>query len=661
MNENVLIFSLLFAASIIIFLWNCYKRFRLIALGKPEDRFSHFIKRIGYMLIYAFGQKKVVSRVFGLNHFVIFWSFIILLIANGEFLLNGLFPSLSLSKLPENIYQPLSFIFEIISLLTLISISIAFIRRIFFPPAYLSTQYVKAKSFEAFLILSFIGLLMIAFFGMHAAEIALGYKLAANYNPISSLIAQIISGLSSSGLEFLKIFFWWLHAIVLLLFLIVLPLSKHMHIITSVPNCYFKSIEKPNTQPREDFKIGNTFGVGRINLFTWKDLFDSFSCTECGRCQDVCPATSTDKPLNPRQIIHDIKINLIENGLILKEGKPPKQPLIGELGEGCITEDAIWSCTTCGSCMEVCPVLIEHMPKIIKLRRHLVEMEAKFPNELLNLFENTEQRSNPWGIAPAERTKWTIGQDVKQFEPGKTEYLFYVGCAGAFDSRNKQVTTMIASILNAAGISWGILGKEEKCCGDSLRRLGNEYIFEKMTIENIKLFKEKGIIKIITQCPHCYNVFKNDYRQYDINLEVAHHTEFINLLLKEEKLKIKQNENDFGKIVFHDSCYLGRHNDIYEEPRQIINNITGDSPVELKRNLQNSFCCGAGGGRMWMEESHGPRINLNRVKEALAQNPNTLCVACPYCLTMFEDGLKDEKAENVKVKDIAEIVASNLR
>jgi len=468
-------------------------------------------------------------------------------------------------------------------------------------------------------------------------------------------------GTSLSGLEFLSGFFWWIHALVLLIFMNVLPLSKHMHIMTAIPNCYFKSLEKPNTQPREEFKKGNTFGVGRVDLFTWKDLFDSYTCTECGRCQDVCPAMNTEKPLNPRQIIHDIKINLLENGPILKKGGASKLPLIADGSEGSNPENAIWSCTTCGSCMEVCPVFIEQMPKIIKMRRHLVESEAKFPEELLNLFENMEQRSNPWGIAPADRAKWTSGHDVKQFEAGNTEYLFFVGCAGALDSRNKQVTLALATILNTAGISWGILGKDEKCCGDSLRRLGNEFVFEKMAKENVKLFQEKGVKKIITQCPHCFSALKNDYKQFGINLEVIHHSELINILLKEGKINVDQKATNLGKIVFHDSCYIGRHNDIYDAPRQAIKTATGTVPTEMKRNKQNSFCCGAGGGRMWMEERLGTRINLTRVKEALVQNPDTLCVTCPYCLTMFEDGLKDEKAENVHVKDIAEIVASGLQ
>ena len=274
-----------------------------------------------------------------------------------------------------------------------------------------------------------------------------------------------------------------------------LPHSKHMHILTAIPNCFFQSLAKPNTQPREEFVPGGTYGVGDITRFTWKDLFDSYSCTECGRCQDACPATTTGKSLNPRQVVHDIKINLLRNGPLLKKGEKPLLPLIGDEGEGANTEATIWGCTTCGACLEACPVFIEQMPKIVQMRRHLVEMEAKFPEELLNLFENMEQRSNPWGIAPSERTKWCSTLDVKPFSKDETEYLFFIGCAGAFDARQKHVTVAMAAILDAAGVSWGILGKDELCCGDSLRRLGNEYVFDKIAKENARMFRDKGVTK----------------------------------------------------------------------------------------------------------------------------------------------------------------------
>jgi Fe-S oxidoreductase len=441
---------------------------------------------------------------------------------------------------------------------------------------------------------------------------------------------------------------------------LLIPYSKHLHVFTAIANCFMRREGKPNIQPLEVFVNGNVFGTGQVNLFSRKDLFDSFACTKCGNCQNACPAASTGKAMNPRLLVNDIRVNLLANGSCLKRGEAPILPLIGNGGEGSVSEEAIWACTTCGACMESCPVFIEQMPKIIQLRRHLVETEAQFPEELLNLFENMEGRSNPWGIAPSERAKWCSQLEVKPFDKHTTEYLFYVGCAGSFDSRNKHVSVAMAQLLDRAGISWGILGKDEKCCGDSVRRLGNEYVFDKMARENVEIFKERGVKKVITQCPHCFSTLKNDYRQYGLELEVIHHSELLRNLVRDGQLRLNKATTEMGATLFHDSCYLGRHNDVYDAPRQLIAAATGEAPTELERNRNNAFCCGAGGGRMWMEERAGERINLTRVKEALQQKPDTVCVACPYCLTMFEDGLKDLKADNVKVRDVAEVMAEAL-
>jgi Fe-S oxidoreductase len=358
--------------------------------------------------------------------------------------------------------------------------------------------------------------------------------------------------------------------------------------------------------------------------------------------------------------VHDIKINLLKNGPALRAGGAAALPLIGGGGEGSVAEEALWSCTTCGACMEACPVFIQQMPKIIKMRRHLVEMEARFPDELLNLFEFMEQRNNPWGIAPSERTKWASQLSVKPFVAGQTEYLFYVGCAGATDSHGKLVAVAIARLLDAAGLSWGILGREEKCCGDSMRRLGNEYVFDRMARENVALLREKGATKIITYCPHCYSTLANDYRQFGLEAEIIHHSVLLRDLLSERKLRLSRKIDTLGTIVFHDSCYMGRHNSVYDAPREAIRAATGRAAVEMPRSRANSFCCGAGGGRMWMEENSGTRINRARVRECLEQKPDTVCVICPYCTTMFEDGLKTEGAKSVRVKDIAEVLVEGL-
>ena len=660
MSVNTPIFVGIFVIAIVFFGWSCFQRFRLVTLGKPENRFRHVAKRIWNVILYPFIQRCSITRNyrFGLNHALLFWCFMVLLIANTEFLLHGLFPDyISLSKLPDGAYYTLAFIFDLVSILALIAVASAVIRRLAFPP-----KYMVARSPDAFIILTLIAVLMFAFFGLHGSEIAQRSEEAAKYMPISSFVAStFMSGASAGSLTGWANFFWWFHAIALLGFLNYLPYSKHMHILTAIPNCFFRSIEKVTTQPREEFKKGNIFGVGQVDQFRWKDLFDSYSCTECGRCSDVCPATFTGKTLNPRLVIHDIKVNLLNNGPLITKKAEAALPLIGNSEEGTVPVDAIWACTTCGACMEVCPVFIEHVPKLVGMRRNLVEMKAKFPQELLAFFENMEQRSNPWGIAPGDRAKWAAEIDVKPFDADKTEYLFYVGCAGAFDARARQVTLAIAKTLDASGISWGILGRDERCCGDSLRRLGNEFIFDRMAKENIKMFQERGIQKIVTQCPHCYSTLKNDYRQYNMELEVIHHTELINRLLKEDRLKLNCTV-DLGNIVFHDSCYLGRYNELYEAPREVVASVTGQAPTEMKRRYERSFCCGAGGGRMWMEESIGKRINLERVEEALKENPRTICVCCPYCMTMFEDGLKEAEAEEgVQVLDLAEIVSEALK
>ena len=653
--NHPLLFTIVAVVGALAFAWSCFVRFRLVTIGKNATRTDGFIGRLWFMIEYAFGQRKVVSRPFGWNHCVLFWCFLVLALANGDFIVAGIVPSISLSRLPSPLYHLLIGAFDIVSLVTLFAVGLAFSRRLFFPP-----KYIEARSRDAFIILSLVAALMLAFFATHAFELlASGDAAEARFRPLSAAVAGLFNAMPAEQAETLAMVFWWIHAVILLSFLNYLPYSKHMHILTAIPNCFLRNRNQANTLPVEEFKEGNSFGIGTIAGFTWKDLFDAYSCTECGRCQDMCPATNTDKPLNPRLFIHELKVNLLKNGPALLAGKSGVQPLIGEGGNGSISEETIWSCTSCGACMEVCPVFIEQMPKILQLRRDCVEMRAKMPEELITFFENSEQRSNPWGIAPGERVKWHAHINAKPFEPGM-EYLFYVGCAGSFDARGKQVSVALATIFDAAGISWGILGKDEKCCGDSLRRLGNEYVFDRMARENIELLKSKGVQRIVTACPHCFSTLGNDYRQFGFNGEVVHYTQVIDRLIREGKLPLSAKDG-LGRTMLHDSCYLARHNNVVKEPRSIFSAATGTDPQETSRSRKNTFCCGAGGGRMWMEENAGTRINTERTREFVDNKAETICVCCPYCLTMMEDGLKDLHAEErVVVKDLAEIVAERL-
>ena len=649
--QHALFTGLLFV-SLGFFCFSCYRRLGLVAVGTGENRLDQPLDRIREMLVYAFGQKRVIKRPFGINHSVIFWAFLVLVLANGEFLIAGVLPGLSFALLPEPVHGALLFVFDLCSLAALVAVAIAAIRRVVNPP------FEGARSFEAFFILSMIAILMLAYFGMHGAEIALGLAPAPAFAPVSALFAQLLGGNSLAlALPVLPGVFWWIHAVVLLAFMNFLPYSKHMHILTAIPNVFLRSLEGTNTQAREEFTDGKSFGANSVDRLSWKDLLDSLSCTECGRCQDVCPAAATGKALNPRLMVHAIKENLLGS----EAGKTSSgTPLIGA-GEGSSTEASLWSCTSCGACMEACPVFIEHLPKIVKMRRHLVQMDAKFPEELLNLFENMEQRSNPWGMAPSERSKWSSQLEISPFEAGSTEYLLFVGCSGAFDARNKQVTVALTRVLDAAGVSYGIFGKDEKCCGESVRRLGNEYLFDVMARESVQQFRSKGVTKVITQCPHCFNTLKNDFRQYGLELEVTHHSEFIKGLLDQRAIPLGPHLKELGSVVLHDSCYLGRHNGIYDAPRDTVWEVTGAPVQELDRNRENAFCCGAGGGRMWLEEHEGTPINRNRIKEALSKKPDTICVSCPFCMTMFEDGLKDFAGSGAHVKDIAEIVAMGIK
>jgi len=662
-----LLFLFILVGAVGFFLRNLYRLFAMICLGQSENRFDRLWSRFRGMLVYGFAQVRVVSEGFGVNHLLLFWGFMFLLLMNVEFLVSGVFPRFSFWFLGDIPYGAMLFMADVMSVVVLVCVFNALIRRMFFRPAHID------QTVDAFVILGLVAVLIVAYFGYHASEIRLNGKAISRWTmPVSSLLAPLFGGLTQEGGHALGRIFWWIHALVLLFFLNYLPYSKHLHILTAIPNIFFRNASFVNTVPRMIFRRGERFGVSKIVQYSWKDLLDFLSCTECGRCQAACPAHNTHKPLNPKEVVHEGKLNLLANGRILLASRPPDTlvsapdsaemavPLINTRDES-ISVDAIWSCTTCGACMQQCPVFIEHVPKLIGLRRHLVMEKAAFPEELIAFFENSEQRFNPWGIAPNEREKWVHDRDIKILSHGaQVEYLFYVGCSGSFDPRGRMVTTAVAKILNAARLSWGVLGNEEKCCGDSLRRLGNEYVFDILVRDNIEIFKKYGIKKIITYCPHCFSTLKNDYGQYGVDFEVIHHSQLIHKLLQSGVLKLKGETG--MRVTYHDPCYLGRYNNIYKEPRAIIARVCGGkAPVEMSRHGSESFCCGAGGGRMWLEENQGSRIYVERTKDALATDAEVISVACPYCMTMFEDGLKDENASGqIVVKDIAEIVAERL-
>ena len=404
-----------------------------------------------------------------------------------------------------------------------------------------------------------------------------------------------------------------------------------------------------------------SFGVGDVEEFTWKQLLDAQTCVECGRCTSQCPANNTGKPLDPRKLMHDLKYALKDR--VANKDKPEEEKSEAkELIRGFISTDELWACTTCGACMEACPLYIEHIPAIVDMRRYLTLTEGDFPEELANTYKNLENNYTPWAFSHAARADWAKGLDVTQMkDQSDVEYLFWVGCAGSYDDRYKKVSTAIVNILNEANISFSILGTEEKCNGDTARRLGNEYLADMQIRENIETFKKYKVQKVITGCPHCFNTIKNEYPDFGYETEVVHHSDLIAGLLQSGKIQPGVVPESVKNTTYHDSCYLGRHNDIYESPRESLSSLPGVELTEMQRSKETGFCCGAGGGRMWLEETIGDRVNENRAKEAIETGAQTVATACPFCMTMMTDGVKAHNSEEVDVKDIAEIVAESLQ
>lgn len=681
MTPNVPAFLVVLAAALIWFAYAVVKRIRNLMLGQPENRFDRLGERIAGVFLYVFGQRKVLKETFGIVHFCIFWGFIIISFGTLQFIGEGLAPGFKLPVLGANPYFYL--IKDIMGVIVIIAVIIAAVRRYIIRPERLE------PNLDAAIILLLIFGLIVSEFVASGAKTAMRPELSTALAPVYNSVAAYLTagGYTEAALTSLHGTLWWMHVIMLLAFLVYIPYSKHLHLMAAPFNVFFRSL-KPrggmiNPMDLED-EEKEEFGVGRIELFTWKQLLDTYSCAECGRCQDNCPAYLSGKPLSPKQMIHDLKEHLIEKGeLMYKKGltstgedavdaveeiaaadENAGEILQKELTGDVIPDDVIWSCTTCFACQEQCPVLNEHVNKIIDMRRHLVLMESRFPQEAQLAFRNVEKNANPWGVGWNNRADWAKNLDVKLMSEveGKVDMLYWVGCAGAFDDRAKKVAAALVKILQKAGINFAILGTEEKCCGDFVRRSGNEYLFQMLAEENVELLNQYGVKKIVTHCPHCLNTLKNEYPEFGGNYEVIHHTQLIAKLLAEGKLELDTSKAQELRVAYHDSCYLGRYQEEYEAPRSVLRAVPGVELVEMDRNRGRSFCCGAGGGRMWMEETLGRRINEMRVEQALEKNPQVVGANCPFCLTMFEDGVKAKEVdESVKVFDPAELVAGALK
>jgi Fe-S oxidoreductase len=653
---------LIMACGFAIFAYKAYEAYRLIKLGGKENRIDRIPERIQALFVYVLGQLRVFADPFaGIIHAFIFWGFLVLSIGYGNALISAFIPGFHFPLTRTPLFLTMH---DIFALMVIVSVVLAVFRRVVLRPERL--EYTN----EAVIILGMIFLIVTFDFASEGFKTAFEIKTGSTSGFVPSItefIGSHYAGLKMevTTMQALSCTFWWLHFILIFSFMAFLPFSKHFHIVTAAINVFLRNLNPAGRLSKPDLENSETFGVTTVKEYTWKNLLDLFVCTECGRCSEICPAYQTGKPLSPRKVIQDLKHHLKDQAKELLAEAPKGEgeksgaakeilPIVGNA----LTEDEIWSCTTCGACQQACPVFIEHVPKLMEVRRSLVLNESKFPHEVQLTFKTLKNNYNPYGIGFSSRGDWAEGLDLKTFARGdKAEYLFWVGCVGSFDDRNKKVSRAIASLLKKGGVDFAILGAEEACCGDPARRIGNEYLYQAALVEmNCGNFKTHGIKKIITHCPHCFNTLKQEYPQFGAEIEVFHTTTIINDLIAQGKISSKIPQKK--RITYHDSCYLGRYNGIYSEPREIIEHVTGGTPpAEMESNRENSFCCGAGGGRMWMEETLGIRINKMRIEEAMETRPDIISSNCPYCLTMLTDAVKDMNLEEkVQVKDITELL-----
>lgn len=654
--KNV-VFILIFIVAISVLVLNLRKLVTKLKIGSEENRFDNIGTRIKNVLKIAIFQNKILrDPVAGPIHVMIFWGFLLFLFAAGEAMMQGFYSNFSLDFLGYG-FTLITFTQDIFIVLVITAVLSAFFRRYVLKVKRLEVDP-KGK-LDATIILLLILIVVVSMLGQNASALASkGFFYSEfEFRPVSLYFAKVIFNLNSNTEMYFQIF-WWIHVLTILAFMNYLPFSKHLHVYTSLPNVYFKKIG------REKFALkaldleneeAEQFGAADVEHLSWKQILDGYTCTECGRCTSVCPAANTGKPLSPRKIMEDIRARTEEKFYGGEEAAEH------QLVKGFISADELWSCTTCNACVTECPVTCEHIDSIVDMRRNLVLMESEFPPELNTIFKNLETNFTPWAFNAMDRAEWAEGLGIKTMsEDSDAEYLFWVGCAGSFDARYQKVSRAFAQIMQKAGIDFRILGTEEKCNGDTARRLGNEYLAQMMMQENIETLNNYKVKKIVTACPHCFNSIKNEYPQFGGNFEVVHHSELISDLIDSGKINFS-SENEKKRVTFHDSCYLGRYNDIYDEPRKPLNKIPGFEVVEMERSRDKGFCCGAGGGRMFMEETLGSRINEERTKEAIQTGADEVASACPFCMTMLNDGIKTlEMSEKMEVQDIAEIVLNKM-
>jgi Fe-S oxidoreductase len=595
------------------------------------------------------GQSKLLQRLGpGLMHAAIFWGFIVLFPTIVIAMIGAVDRDATLPWLGhQGWFALLADLFAVLVLLGVVA-AVA-IRKVQRPK-----RFEGSHLGEADLILAMIAGIVTTLLLWHASRIALGLnEWPAGWSPVS----DALSGLFGDGdvTEVLERAFVWAHVLIILTFLAYLPHSKHLHIATAAINVFYGRTGPGGRLeplrfdgPEEEMR----FGAGTVPDLTWKQMMDTFSCTECGRCQDACPAWNTGKELSPKLLIMGLRDQVFAEGpQLLRDVAFDPSPLV----PNAVTDNVVWDCVTCGACVEACPVSIEHVDHIVDLRRNLVMVDSRFPGEAEPMLRDVERASNPWGRAQTERADWAAQLGVRILEPGEPapEVLYWVGCAASFDERARTAAASTAKLLQAAGVDFAILGPRESCTGDPARRMGNEYLFQAHAEQNVSTLNESGVTKIVASCPHCFNTLGNEYPDFGGSYEVVHHTELIAELVREGRLKPR---NDERSITYHDSCYLARHNDVRSDPRELVAAV--GAPVEMERSGKRTFCCGAGGAHMWMEE-RGGLINEERARQAADTGAETLAVACPFCTVMLDDGVK-ARGDELRVVDVSTLIAESL-
>jgi len=644
-----------YALMIITFIFLIYglrKRYAMWRIGKgfPFNFSQRLWERIGYFISNGIFHKSILRESYpGLMHFFIFWGFLILAIGTALVALQDdiIRPFFKENILQGNFYLIFSFFLDLAGIIAVIGIVMALWRRYVTRPERLDNKP------DDFITLIWIIVVLITGFFVEGARIAFSRPPFEVWSFVGWFTSSLFVNLSKDSISVTHVVLWYVHMLLSFGLIVYIAYSRLLHIITSSLNMMFRGVEdspRGAIAPIQDFETAEEFGVNSIEGFTWGQIFDLDACTRCGRCQDLCPAHLSEKPLSPKKFIQDLKGEWERRA----KGIKSEDGLIDNV----IQEEALWSCTACLACQVNCPVSIPTFDKNIEMRRYLTLTLSKTTSETRLLFKNLQQKADPYGMGKRQRTEWTEGLEVKNAAGGEVEYLYWVGCVASLDDRNRKVAKAFSTILNKAGISFGILGQEEACCGDPARRTGNEDLYLGIAQGNVELLNEMGIKKIITTCPHCYHTLKNEYPQIGGIFEVYHQAEFIWKLVSEGKILL--NPAVEGIITYHDPCYLGRVNRIFDQPRNILEKVKKGEFRELQRNLDRSFCCGGGGGRIWMEEHH-KRINHLRIEEAIGISANTVVTACPYCLIMMEDAIKDkEKTESMRALDLSELVVKSI-